>query len=99
MVSVASNVLPRALLRLCVLSRGGRTGDSTALDAQLQQVFDFLALEPNPIPLKALLERMQFGHGLRLPLTSLSQQYSGQADLVATRIQQLEHACRDPIAA
>jgi 4-hydroxy-tetrahydrodipicolinate synthase len=99
LVSVASNVLPRALRRLCDLSRARRADDAMALDAQLQQAFDFLGLEPNPIPLKALLERMQFGHGLRLPLTSLSQQYSGQADLVATRIQQLEHACRDPIAA
>ena len=98
-VSVASNVLPRAMRRLCELARGGRRDAAATLDADLQPVFDFLGVEPNPIPLKALLARMQLGHGLRLPLLPLSQPHGGQADLVATRIQQLEHACRDPLAA
>ena len=99
LVSVASNVLPRAMRRLCELCRRRRKADAESLDAELQSVFDFLAVEPNPIPLKALLARMQLGHGLRLPLLPLSHPYEGQADLVATRIQHLEHACRDPLAA
>ena len=99
LVSVASNAMPRAMRRLCQLARAGREQDAAALDRQLQPVFDFLAVEPNPIPLKALLSRMQFGHGLRLPLLPLSQAHAGQADLVATQVQQLEQACRDPLAA
>ena len=99
LVSVASNVLPRAMRRLCDLARGGHGEDAAALDAQLQPVFDFLAVEPNPIPLKALLARMQFGHGLRLPLVPLSQGHAGRADLVTTLIRQLEQACRDTLAA
>jgi 4-hydroxy-tetrahydrodipicolinate synthase len=98
-VSVASNVLPRAMRRLCELARGMREADVRELDARLQPFFAFLGIESNPIPLKAILARMQFGHGLRLPLTTLSSTHDGEADLVTTRIQQLEQACRDSLAA
>jgi 4-hydroxy-tetrahydrodipicolinate synthase len=98
-VSVASNVLPRAMRRLCELARGGDAAGAAALDAQLQQVFAFLGVEPNPIPLKALLARQEIGHGLRLPLTPLSPELAGEADLLATRLPEIENACRDPLAA
>ena len=98
-VSVASNVLPHAMRRLCGLARGEKAVDARALDAGLQPVFDFLGIESNPIPLKALLARMQLGHGLRLPLTTLSPAHDPQAGIIATRIQQLEQACRDLLAA
>ena len=99
LVSVASNVLPRAMRRLCDLARAGRDGEAAALDARLQPVFDFLAVESNPIPLKALLARMGLGHGLRLPLLPLSQAHAGEADRITTLIRQFEHDCRDPLAA
>ena len=99
LVSVASNVLPRAMRRLCDLARGGRTAEAAALDARLQPAFAFMSVEPNPIPLKALLGRMQLGDGLRLPLTSLSPAHAGDADITTVLIQQLELACRDPLAA
>ena len=98
-VSVASNVVPCAMRRLCDLARAGRDAEAAALDAQLQPIFDFLAVEPNPIPLKALLSRMGFGHGLRLPLLPLSQPHAGRADHLAASIPPLEHACRDTLAA
>jgi 4-hydroxy-tetrahydrodipicolinate synthase len=99
-VSVASNVLPRAMRRLCDLARGARDTDAArALDARLQPVFAFLGAEPNPIPLKALLARMQLGHGLRLPLTPLSPALAGDADRFATAVNEIEHACRDMLAA
>ena len=98
-VSVASNVLPRAMRRLCDLARARNEAEALALDARLQPVFAFLGVEPNPIPLKALLARMRVGHGLRLPLTALSSIHEGEADLAIARIQQLEQACRDSTAA
>jgi 4-hydroxy-tetrahydrodipicolinate synthase len=70
-----------------------------ALDARLQPVFAFLGAEPNPIPLKALLARMQLGHGLRLPLTTLSPALAGDADRAVAAVNEIEHACRDPLAA
>ena len=99
LVSVASNVLPRAMRRLCELARAGRDAEAVELDARLQPLFAFLGVEPNPIPLKAILARMQVGHGLRLPLTPLSPVHADAADLTTTLIQQLELSCRDPLAA
>lgn len=99
LVSVASNAAPRAMRRLCELARRGRQPKAEALHAQLQPLFDFLAVEPNPVPLKALLARMGFGRGLRLPLLPLSQVHAGLAERMAITIQQLEQDCRDPLAA
>lgn len=99
LVSVASNVLPHALRRLCDLARAGDEAEAMALHARLEPCFDFLALEPNPIPLKALLERAGIGRGLRLPLTPLSDQHAEAAAEAAARIQQIEQECRDRLAA
>jgi len=71
-ISVASNVVPRAFARLCTLARAGDAGAASALDARLADLYDFLGVEPNPIPVKALLAGQGIGHGLRLPLLPLS---------------------------
>lgn len=91
-ISVASNVLPRTFARLCGLLRDGRFDEAVALDAQLGAVYDFLGVEPNPIPVKALLNRLGIGHGLRLPLMSLSAAHSASADVFAERCRALEAA-------
>ena len=98
-VSVASNVLPRAMRRLCEFARHGHGEEAMALHAELAPCFGFLAIEPNPIPLKALLERAGIGHGLRLPLTPLSPEHAEATDEAASRIQQLEQQCRGHLAA
>ena len=98
-VSVASNVLPCAMRRLCDLSRSRRADEAGKLDARMQPVFEFLGVESNPIPLKALLARMQLGHGLRLPLTTLSHAHDSSAGIIADSIERLELDCRDPLAA
>jgi hypothetical protein len=46
-----------------------------------------------------VLARLEIGHGLRLPLTSLSPAYSQRLDTVVDRLQQLEQSCRDIAAA
>lgn len=71
-ISVASNVLPAAFRRLCDLARAGQAEAAAVWDARLQPVFDFLGVEPNPIPVKAVLAAQGVGDGLRLPLTALS---------------------------
>lgn len=91
-ISVASNVLPRTFSRLCALLREGRAGEAAALDAQLGPIYDFLGVEPNPIPVKALLNRLGIGLGLRLPLLSLSSAHAGAADAFADRCRALESA-------
>lgn len=100
LVSVGSNALPRTFRRLCDLSRAGETAAAAALDAQLQQIYGFLGVESNPIPVKALLQRAGFGHGLRLPLLSLSDTHTDTADRLATVAQALEaQSSRDSLAA
>jgi 4-hydroxy-tetrahydrodipicolinate synthase len=96
LISVASNALPATMRRLCDLTRGGRRVEAEALDAALQPVFDFLGVEPNPIPVKAILARQGFGHGLRLPLTTLSDAHAALADTMTARISVFE---RESVAA
>lgn len=71
-VSVASNVLPRTMQRLCQMARNAEKNAADALNRQLQPVFEFLGCEPNPVPVKAILQQLGIGAGLRLPLLPLS---------------------------
>ena len=97
-ISVASNVVPGAFRRLCDLARARdpRAGD---VDASLVELYEFLGVEPNPIPVKAILSRLGIGHGLRLPLTDLSPVHAERANRFAGLVQQLETACRGAAAA
>lgn len=97
LISVASNVIPAAMRRLCDLARSGHA-DTLAYAAQLQLVFDFMGIEPNPIPVKAILARQGIGHGLRLPLTELSSVHSADADVIAHRIVEIERAASAALA-
>lgn len=97
-ISVASNVIPRAFRRLCELARS-RDAAAQEWNARLIEIYDFLGVEPNPIPVKAVLAGLGIGHGLRLPLTPLSSTYSSAATRIAGLVQQIEIACRDSIAA
>ncbi len=100
LVSVGSNALPRTFRRLCDLASSGDTAAAAALDAQLQEIYSFLGVESNPIPVKALLQRAGFGHGLRLPLLTLSSPHTDIADRLATVVQALEaQSSRDSLAA
>ncbi|MDQ3289158.1 MAG: 4-hydroxy-tetrahydrodipicolinate synthase [Pseudomonadota bacterium] len=98
-ISVASNVLPASFRRLCELSRGGKRKDAEDWNALLMPVCDFLGVEPNPIPIKALLTRQGIGHRLRLPLQVLSATHADAAAAMAVVVRDLEHACRDPLVA
>jgi len=89
-VSVASNVVPRAFARLCRLLREGQEAEAAALEARRAPVYDFCGIESNPIPVKALLQRMGIGAGLRLPLTPLSEGKRELADRVAALCREIE---------
>ncbi|WP_159016455.1 4-hydroxy-tetrahydrodipicolinate synthase [Cognatiluteimonas profundi] len=98
-ISVASNVLPASMRRLCELARAGKVEDANAWDAGLRDAYDFMGVEPNPIPVKAILSRLDIGRGLRLPLTPLSPVHAERAARLTDRLQQLEQSCRDIVAA
>jgi 4-hydroxy-tetrahydrodipicolinate synthase len=98
LVSVVSNLIPASLRRLCDLARAGRRSDAEAWDARLREICDFAAIEPNPIPIKAVLALQGMGHGLRLPLTPLSPQHADTAVHIAALAADLERTCREPFA-
>jgi 4-hydroxy-tetrahydrodipicolinate synthase len=98
-ISVVSNVLPASMRKLCELARAGKVEDANGWDARLRDAYDFMGVEPNPIPVKAILSRLEIGRGLRLPLTPLSPVHAERAARLTDRLQQLEQSCRDSVAA
>ncbi|WP_449466428.1 4-hydroxy-tetrahydrodipicolinate synthase [Stenotrophomonas humi] len=90
LISVGSNALPGAYRTLCDLARAGEHEAAEAWDARLQPYHDFCGVESNPIPVKALLQRLGIGHGLRLPLLPLSAQHHAAADHLAADVGALE---------
>ena len=98
-ISVASNVLPGAFRHLCDLARAGDDVQAEALDTRMRDAYDFLGVEPNPIPVKALLKHFGIGHDLRLPLLPLSSAHAARTAGVAAAILVLEQSIRDSIAA
>lgn len=97
-ISVVSNMVPAAFRRLCDLATAGEQAQAQALDEQLQTLYTFAGVEPNPIPVKAVLARMGIGHGLRLPLTTLSATHAAAADRALELAQALERSSRDTLA-
>jgi len=90
LISVGSNVLPGAYRTLCDLARAGQREAAEAWDDRLQPYHDFCGVESNPIPVKALLQRLGFGQGLRLPLLPLSAPHHAHADHLAADVGALE---------
>ena len=93
-VSVASNVVPATFRRLCDRARAGDAAGAQALDDALAALYHFLGVEPNPIPVKALLALDGIGHGLRLPLQPLSSAHADQAQRLHAAIRHLEERSR-----
>jgi 4-hydroxy-tetrahydrodipicolinate synthase len=79
-ISVASNAVPACFARICRYLLEYNNDQAIALDAKLQELYAFLNVEPNPVPIKAIMHLMGFGHCLRLPLLPLSDDYIGKAD-------------------
>ena len=71
-VSVASNVAPREVVRLVNAIEAGNSAAAVKLNAKLQPLFRNLFLETNPIPVKAALAMMGLiKEEYRLPLTRI----------------------------
>ena len=84
-ISVASNIVPGAVAKLCALCLEGSYAEATELYAKYASLFSALFIETNPIPVKAALKMMGMDSGiLRLPLTEISQE-SFEALLKAMR--------------
>ena len=72
-ISVAANVAPAAFAEMCERALARDVDGATRADARLQPLYEFLAIEPNPIPVKWLISALGFGTPeMRLPLLPLS---------------------------
>ena len=72
-ISVASNIVPGAVAKLCALCLEGDFKGATELYSKYAALFSALFIETNPIPVKAAMRLMSTDSGiLRLPLTEMS---------------------------
>lgn len=75
-ISVASNIVPGVVSKLCQLCLDGSFADATELYSKYAALFSALFIETNPIPVKAAMKMLGKDSGiLRLPLTELSDEH------------------------
>lgn len=90
-VSVASNVAPATLVRLSSLARAADARGARELNGELVTLYRALALESNPIAVKAILAELGLcADCLRLPLVPLSSTHRAAATLAAREARALE---------
>lgn len=77
-ISVASNIIPAALYKLCNLCLEEKYKEATELFSKHSQLFSALFVETNPIPVKTAMKLLGTDSGImRLPLTELAQENIG----------------------
>ena len=77
-ISVASNLVPAVVSRLCALCLDGDFAAATEVYARYAALFSALFIETNPIPVKAAMRLIDRDSGiLRLPLTEISEEHLG----------------------
>lgn len=74
-ISVASNIVPAAVAKLCSLCLNGNYDEATDLYAKYAALISALFIETNPIPVKAAMQLLGLDSGiLRLPLVEISKE-------------------------
>lgn len=85
-ISVMSNVAPRAMHDLCAAYLSGNVKQATQMQLDLNPLFSVLFSDVNPIPAKTALNMMGFAAGpLRLPLSPMS---SAASDKLQTTLKE-----------
>ena len=77
-ISVAANVAPGPMASMCEAALEGNWEEAGRIDGSLGTLYETMALETNPIPVKwAAFELGLIGKDLRLPLTQLATRHRG----------------------
>jgi len=73
-ISVASNLFPAEIAKLCALALAGKRAEAIALHHRFQALFKNLFIEPNPVPAKYAMSKLRLiaSPEVRLPLCELS---------------------------
>ena len=78
-ISVTANVAPALVAKMCELAAQGKVEEARAIDRRLSEVHRAMFLEANPIPVKWALGQLgKMNDAIRLPLTTLSEDYQSQ---------------------
>ena len=73
-ISVASNIVPGIVSKICNLCLAGKFTEASEMFTRYNCLFSTLFIETNPIPIKAAMNLAGFDVGnARLPLTSMSE--------------------------
>lgn len=75
-ISVAANIAPTSMSKMCRLAAESSFEAAAEIDAQMKPLYRFLGAESNPIPAKWLLSASgRIGPDLRLPLVELDESH------------------------
>ena len=92
-ISVAANAAPAAFAAMCERAIACDVDGATKADARLHALYEFLGVEPNPIPVKWLLSALDFGTAeMRLPLVPLSPAHHAKGREILVRLGLIEAA-------
>jgi 4-hydroxy-tetrahydrodipicolinate synthase len=92
-ISVAANAAPAAFAAMCERAIACDVDGATRADARLHALYEFLGVEPNPIPVKWLLSALGFGNAeMRLPLVPLSPVHHAKGREILVRLGLIEAA-------
>ena len=77
-ISVAGNIVPGVVSKLCSLCLSNDFAGATELYCKYAALFTALFIETNPMPVKAAMQLLEQDSGLlRLPLTQISEEHLG----------------------
>ncbi len=75
-ISVAANVVPNDISRICSFVVEGRNSEAIILDKKLSNLYELLFIESNPIPVKWMIYKMGLiKNSIRSPLLELDTKY------------------------
>ncbi len=87
-ISVAANVVPAELAKMCTLALEGNYAQAREIHYRLMPLFKALFYETNPMPVKAALARMgMIKNVLRLPLVPMSEPQFKRLEQVLQKLQ------------
>jgi 4-hydroxy-tetrahydrodipicolinate synthase len=73
-ISVAANVVPSYISQICSLNLSDQFDEAKELNSILENLYELLFVESNPIPVKWMLNKMKrIQSGIRLPLVPYNQ--------------------------
>jgi len=75
-ISVAANIVPKYISQICSLNLSNQFDDAKELNSILNNLYELLFVESNPIPVKWMLNKMgRIQAGIRLPLVPFNEAF------------------------